>query len=93
MSTTYILWFLLIGMTAGLLASRVTRGRGLGLAGSLPVGLTGALAGGAVASALKTPFWGDPSFWGVTPGAILFATLGACVTLGTTAWLIHLDQE
>jgi uncharacterized membrane protein YeaQ/YmgE (transglycosylase-associated protein family) len=81
MSTTYILWYLIIGLIAGWVAVRVIRGRGLGLTGNLIVSIFGALMGGYFFDALKL------SSNGGTPGAILFATLGSVVMLGLVGWL------
>jgi uncharacterized membrane protein YeaQ/YmgE (transglycosylase-associated protein family) len=77
MSATYILWYLIIGMAAGLVAGRVIRGRGLGLTGNFVVGIVGALIGGYLASAIHIPAESGAA------GAIL----GAAVTLGVVAWL------
>ncbi len=87
MSTTQILLYLIIGLIAGLLAGRVIRGQGLGLTGNLVVGLTGALFGGYLFTALRLLRMIG------TPGAILAATLGSTVTLGILAWLKSLVLE
>ncbi len=81
MSTTYILWYLIIGLIAGWVAGRVIRGRGLGLTGNLVLGLMGALIGGYLFNALILP-----KVIG-TPGAILAATLGSVITLGILGWM------
>ncbi|MCO6045823.1 GlsB/YeaQ/YmgE family stress response membrane protein [Aeoliella sp. ICT_H6.2] len=44
----HILWFLLIGLAAGWLAGKFTRGGGFGLVGNLVVGVIGAVLGGLV---------------------------------------------
>jgi len=72
------LWFLIIGVTAGWLAGRLTRGHGFGLIGDLVVGILGALLGGFIFR-----FLGVTSF-GVI-GSFVTATVGAVVLL----WLIH----
>lgn len=41
-----MLWFLLIGIAAGMLAGKVMNGGGFGLVGDLIVGVVGALLGG-----------------------------------------------
>jgi uncharacterized membrane protein YeaQ/YmgE (transglycosylase-associated protein family) len=84
MSTTYILWYLIIGMVAGLVAGRVIRDRGLGLTGNLVVGIVGALIGGFLAGAIHLPAENRAS------AAVLAATLGSAVTLGIVAWLKNL---
>jgi uncharacterized membrane protein YeaQ/YmgE (transglycosylase-associated protein family) len=45
---TSLLWFLLIGLVAGWLASLVMKGRRRGLGGYLVIGVIGALLGGWV---------------------------------------------
>lgn len=44
----YLIWFLIIGLLAGWMASHVMRGRGFGLLGDLVVGVIGAWLGGAI---------------------------------------------
>lgn len=41
-----VLWFLLIGLAAGWLAGKLTKGGGFGLLGNLIVGVIGAVLGG-----------------------------------------------
>lgn len=41
-----IIWFLLIGLTAGFLAGVLTKGSGFGIVGNLIVGVLGAILGG-----------------------------------------------
>lgn len=75
-----LLFFLLIGLLAGWLASTVMRGRGLGLAGNLVVGVIGALIGGPLLRAV-----------GLLPfgllGSLIAAFLGAVVLLALIRWL------
>ena len=40
------LWFLLIGLAAGWLAGKITKGSGFGVIGDLVVGVVGAMLGG-----------------------------------------------
>ncbi len=72
------LWFLIIGVVAGWLAGRLTRGHGFGLVGDLVVGILGALVGGFIFR-----FLGITSF-GII-GSFVAATVGAVVLL----WLIR----
>lgn len=44
----HVLWFLIIGLAAGWLAGKLTRGDGFGMAGNLVVGVIGAVLGGTV---------------------------------------------
>lgn len=72
-------WFLIIGIAAGWLAGKLTRGRGFGLVGDFVVGILGALVGGFIFR-----FIGVASFGLV--GSLIMATAGAVVLL----WLIRL---
>ncbi len=72
------LWFLIIGVVAGWLAGRLTRGHGFGLVGDLVVGILGALLGGFIFR-----FLGVTSFGFI--GSFVTATVGAVVLL----WLIR----
>jgi uncharacterized membrane protein YeaQ/YmgE (transglycosylase-associated protein family) len=69
-----ILIWLLIGLVAGFLASKLVRGRGLGLIGDIVVGLLGALIGGFLASLVGLSFGG-------LLGTAIIAFLGACLLL------------
>ena len=69
-----LLWFLVIGLVAGWIASMLVRGRGFGCVGSLAVGVVGAFIGGLIVRALNIGVYG---FW----GALLAATAGAVVLL------------
>ncbi len=68
-----ILVWLVIGLIAGFLASRVMRG-GYGLIGDIVVGLIGALLGGFLASLLGFGSYG-------LLGSIIVAFIGACVLI------------
>jgi len=72
-ATSIIIW-LIIGLIAGFLASRVMRGGGYGLIGDIVVGLIGALLGGFLASLLGFGSYG-------LFGGIIVAFIGACVVL------------
>src|SRR6266702_4938045 len=52
LSLTNVLWWLVVGLIAGFLASRVMRGGGYGLIGDIVVGIIGALLGGWLAGLL-----------------------------------------
>jgi uncharacterized membrane protein YeaQ/YmgE (transglycosylase-associated protein family) len=69
-----ILVWLVIGLIAGFLASRVMRGGGYGLIGDIVVGLIGALLGGFLASLLGFGSYG-------LLGSIIVAFIGACVLI------------
>src|SRR5579871_770118 len=74
LSLSNVLWWLLVGLIAGFLASRVMRGGGYGLIGDIVVGLIGAFLGGWLAS-----FLGIGSFGLI--GTIVIAFIGACILL------------
>jgi uncharacterized membrane protein YeaQ/YmgE (transglycosylase-associated protein family) len=72
------IWFLIIGVTAGWLAGKLTRGHGFGLLGDLVIGILGALVGGFIFQ-----FLGVVSLGRI--GALVSATVGAIILL----WLIR----
>ncbi len=69
-----ILWWLIVGLIAGFLASRVMRGGGYGLVGDIVVGIIGALLGGWLAGFLGIGASG-------LIGTIIVAFIGACILL------------
>lgn len=75
LSLPNVLWWLLVGLVAGFLASRVMRGGGYGLVGDIVVGLIGAFIGGWLAGFLGI---GGSSSLIVS---ILIAFIGACLLL------------
>ena len=75
LSLPNVLWWLLVGLIAGFLASRVMRGGGYGLIGDIVVGLIGAFIGGWLADFLGL---GGSSSLIVT---IVIAFIGACILL------------
>jgi uncharacterized membrane protein YeaQ/YmgE (transglycosylase-associated protein family) len=75
LSLSNVLWWLLVGLVAGFLASRVMRGGGYGLIGDIVVGLIGAFIGGWLAGFLGI---GGSSSLIVT---IVIAFIGACILL------------
>ena len=73
-----ILAWLVVGLIAGWLASRVMRGGGYGLIGDIIVGVVGALIGGFLASTLlKMP----NAVNGINITSILVAFVGAVILL------------
>ena len=70
-----ILW-LVVGLVAGVLASMVVRGSGLGLVGDIVLGIAGAVIGGWTFRELgwRAPFAG-------MPGLITVAFAGAVIVL------------
>jgi uncharacterized membrane protein YeaQ/YmgE (transglycosylase-associated protein family) len=69
-----ILWFLLIGLVAGWLASRIMKGPELNLPGMLVLGVIGAVFGGFLISIMDLQATG-------TVGRLVTATLGAVVLI------------
>ena len=69
-----VIWWLLVGLIAGALASIVMRGGGYGIVGDIVVGLVGALIGGFLMSLIGLGATG-------TIGTIIVAFIGACVLI------------
>lgn len=67
--------WLVLGLIAGFLASRVMGGGGYGIIGDIIVGLVGAFVGGLVFGMF---FTGTPDF----AGSIAVAFVGACLSIG-----------
>jgi uncharacterized membrane protein YeaQ/YmgE (transglycosylase-associated protein family) len=74
LSLSNIIWWLIVGLIAGFLASRVMRGGGYGLIGDIVVGLIGAFIGGWLAGFLGLGSYG-------LIGTIVVAFIGACILL------------
>jgi uncharacterized membrane protein YeaQ/YmgE (transglycosylase-associated protein family) len=70
----FFVWYLLIGLAAGWLASLVVRGRGSGFFVNIVVGIIGGLLGGWVVSL----FWWYPIG---TFSSLVASTIGAIVLL------------
>jgi uncharacterized membrane protein YeaQ/YmgE (transglycosylase-associated protein family) len=68
-----IIWWLIVGLIAGLLASAITR-RGGSLLGDIVLGIVGAFVGGFVLSLLGLNTYG-------TLGTIFAATIGAILLI------------
>ena len=75
LSLSNVLWWLVVGLIAGFLASRVMRGGGYGLIGDIVVGLIGAFIGGWLAGYLGL---GGSSSLIVS---IVIAFIGACILI------------
>jgi uncharacterized membrane protein YeaQ/YmgE (transglycosylase-associated protein family) len=71
------IWFLIVGVIAGWLAGKVTRGRGYGLWGNLVLGCLGALLGGFLFGILGIRVGG-------LVGTLLAAFAGAMIVLFVT---------
>src|SRR5437667_2555395 len=73
-SLTAVIWWLVVGLIAGFLASLVMRGGGYGIVGDIIIGLVGALVGGFLASLVGI---GTGGF----VGTIIIAFIGACILI------------
>jgi uncharacterized membrane protein YeaQ/YmgE (transglycosylase-associated protein family) len=78
-----LLSWLVVGLIAGFLASRVMRGGGFGLVGDIIVGIVGALIGGFLAATLLNI---PDAVNGINFTSILVAFVGAVILL----WLMRL---
>src|SRR5205823_13544396 len=74
-SVTGLIIWLLIGLIAGFLASRLMGGGGYGLVGDMIVGLIGAFIGGLLMNLLIP----DANFGFI--GSIIVAIIGACILI------------
>lgn len=73
-----LLAWIVVGLVAGYLASRVMKGRGSGLVGDLVLGVVGALLGGFLASVLlKIP----NAVNGINVTSIVVAFIGAVILI------------
>jgi len=70
-----LLAWIVIGLVAGALASRIVEGKGLGCLGDLVVGVAGAIVGGAVMNYLT------PGYRYQLLGSIVVAFIGAAILL------------
>ena len=71
-----LIWWIVVGLIAGVLASMVMGGTGYGLVGDIIIGIVGAFVGGWLFSQL-----GVSSPMGGLAGAIFTAFIGAVVLL------------
>ncbi|MBV8694407.1 MAG: GlsB/YeaQ/YmgE family stress response membrane protein [Ktedonobacteraceae bacterium] len=69
-----LVWWLVVGLIAGFLASVVMRGGGYGIVGDIVVGIVGAIIGGFLASLLGISAGGFI-------GTIIIAFIGACILI------------
>lgn len=74
MLTALIFW-IVVGLIAGFLASVVMRGGGYGIVGDIIVGIVGALIGGFIMNALGLSTGGN-IIW-----SIVVAFIGACILI------------
>jgi len=74
-----LIWFLIIGILAGWIASMLMRGRGLGLIGDLIVGVLGAVIGGFILGTVGVEAVS-------LMGELVSAVIGAIVLLGIVSF-------
>jgi uncharacterized membrane protein YeaQ/YmgE (transglycosylase-associated protein family) len=74
LSLSTVIWWLLVGLIAGFLASVVMRGGGYGILGDIIVGIVGAFLGGFLASLVGL---GASGFI----GTVIVAFIGACILI------------
>jgi uncharacterized membrane protein YeaQ/YmgE (transglycosylase-associated protein family) len=73
-SLSAVLWWLVVGLIAGFLASLVMRGGGYGIVGDIIIGIVGAFIGGFLASLVGIGAGG-------LIGTIIIAFIGACILI------------
>ncbi|HEX9132421.1 MAG TPA: GlsB/YeaQ/YmgE family stress response membrane protein [Ktedonobacteraceae bacterium] len=73
-SLSAVLWWLVVGLIAGFLASLVMRGGGYGIVGDIIIGIVGAFIGGFLASLIGIGAGG-------LIGTIIIAFIGACILI------------
>ena len=73
-SLSAVLWWLVVGLIAGFLASLVMRGGGYGIVGDIVIGIVGAFIGGFLASLVGIGAGG-------LIGTIIIAFIGACILI------------
>jgi len=75
LTASSIVWWLIVGLVAGFLASLVMRGGSFGIVGDLIAGIVGAFIGGWLFSLLGI------SAGGGIIGSIIIAFVGACILI------------
>jgi uncharacterized membrane protein YeaQ/YmgE (transglycosylase-associated protein family) len=73
LTASTIIWWLVVGLIAGVLASFIMRG-GYGIVGDIVIGIVGAFLGGFLASLLGIGAGG-------IVGTIIIAVIGACILI------------
>jgi len=78
----YLVWVVLIGILAGWIAGKITKGSGFGLLGDLVVGVVGSLLGSLIFGVLGLGAY-------TLVGRLVVAVVGAVVLL----WLIRVIKK
>jgi len=76
----YIVWFLLIGMLAGYITGRLTKGSGFGVVGDLVIGVVGSLLGGFLFRLLGIEAYS-------LIGQLIMAVIGSIVLLKLVSYM------
>jgi uncharacterized membrane protein YeaQ/YmgE (transglycosylase-associated protein family) len=79
---SYLVWVVLIGVLAGWLAGRLTKGRGFGVLGDLIVGILGSLLGSFLFGLIGIVAYG-------LLGRMVLSVVGSIILL----WLIRLIKR
>ncbi len=78
----HLVWFLLVGLVAGWLAGKLTKGSGYGVVGDIVIGVLGAFVGGFLFRLVGIGAYG-------TIGSIIVATIGAIVLI----WVVRMLKK
>ena len=78
----YLVWFLLIGILAGYITGRLTKGSGFGVVGDLVIGVLGSFLGGFLFRLLGIEAYS-------LIGQLIMAVIGALVLLKLIGYLRH----
>jgi len=78
----HLVWFLLVGLVAGWLAGKLTKGSGYGVIGDIVIGVLGAFVGGFLFRLVEVSAYG-------TIGSIIVATIGAIVLV----WMVKMLKK
>jgi uncharacterized membrane protein YeaQ/YmgE (transglycosylase-associated protein family) len=78
----YLVWFLLIGMLAGYITGRLTKGSGFGVVGDLVIGVLGSLLGGFLFRLLGIEAYS-------LIGQLIMAVIGSIVLLKLVGYMRH----
>ena len=76
----FIVWFLLIGLSAGYITGRLTKGSGFGVVGDLVIGVLGSFLGGFLFRLLGIAAYS-------LIGQLIMAVIGALVLLKLIGYL------
>ena len=78
----YLVWFVLIGILAGYITGRLTKGSGFGVLGDLVIGILGSFLGGFLFRILGIEAYS-------LLGQLIMAVIGALVLIKLIGYLRH----